>query len=249
MFFMFRSEDFVSFKFYAVSTGPSGPDFITLGAVRAVSRARAVFYPVTGSGGGESHIAFDCVREAVDLSGKKCVPVRFSMTRDGKRTELEYEGLSRMVASELAFGDVAFVSIGDVSVYSTAARISSLVASLGFECVFVPGVASFSAAACACTMDLASAGREIRIVPGDASFESGALQSFIADADAKVIMKSPRHLSKIVALVVSSGLSSRAALVQKAGGEGQRIFSGDELSRLPSPLEDSYMSVLLIKSL
>lgn len=238
----------MAFKFYAVSTGPAGADFMTVGAVRVLSGCGAVFYPVTSSGGVESHIAFDCVRDAVDLSGKKCVPVRFSMTRDEERTGREYEEISRMVASELSRCDVAFVSIGDVSVYSTAARLSSLVSSLGFECVFVPGVTSFSAAASACSMDLASAGREIRIVPGDESFESGRLQSFIADDDAKVIMKSPRHLSKIVELVVSSGLSKRACLVQRAGGEGQRIFSGDELSSIPSPLGDSYMSVLLIRS-
>lgn len=243
---MFFSES-MSGTFYAVSTGPAGADFITLGAVRVLGRCPTIFYPVTGSGEGK-HIAFDCVCEAVDVSGKECVGVRFSMSGDKARTDAEYGAFASRAAEYLEKGDVAFVSIGDVSIYSTAARIAKIVGQMGFRVEFVAGVPSFCAAACSCALDMAPGlGDEIRIIPGDACYRSGALGDVLSSPGTKIFMKSPRHLGEIVSEVVSRGLSGSAHLVQGAGGADERIVTGDVLAEAGADVfGNAYMSVLVV---
>ena len=56
--------------FYAVGTGPARSEFLTLQAVRVLEKCSTIFYPVTGKDE-KSHIAFDCVCGAIDVSKKK----------------------------------------------------------------------------------------------------------------------------------------------------------------------------------
>ena len=230
--------------FFAVSTGPARSDYLTLGAVKALNRCGTIFYPVTG---GEKHVAFDCVREAVDVSRKNCIGMKFSMTTDEKKTSGEYDDFCAQVEKALVKGDVAMVAIGDVSVYSTAARIGKMLRKKGVPVSFVSGVTSFCAAAGEFALDLAEADEGIRIVPGDAFFSAGKIDSVLDDAGAKIFMKSPRHLKEIIDIALKKKPTDKLYLVQGAGYENKRLFSGRDLDNLPAEVFDkAYMSVLIV---
>ena len=230
--------------FFAISTGPAGKDCLTLGAVRALERCGTIFYPTTGGG---RHAAFDCAREAVEVSGKTCVALRFSMTADEEQTGREYGEARARVREALSRGDAAFVALGDVSVYSTAARLGKALQKDGVPVRFVPGVTSFCAAACACALDLAEADEGIRIIPGDALFAAGKVAAALDEDGAKIFMKSPRHLKEIIGIAAEKHLLERAHLVQNAGREDERIFSGSALARLPDEVfRGAYLSVLIV---
>ena len=232
-------------KFYAVSTGPAGSDYLTLGAVKVLEKCKTIFYPITGE---NKHIAFDCVCEAVDVSQKNCVGVKFSMTSDKARTQKEYDDLAQKVREALSKNDVAFVAIGDVSIYSTAARVARQIERDGFETKFIAGVTSFCACACECTLDLAERDEGIWIVPGDAFFSQGKIDRILGESGTKIFMKSPRHLKEIIGIVKSKGLVASAHLIQGVGYESQQIFSGSELNDLADEtFEKSYMSVLIVE--
>lgn len=234
--------------FFAVSTGPAGSDFLTLGAVKVLKNCGTIFYPITGTSE-ESHVAFDCVCEALDVSKKKCIGVKFSMSPDKEKTQKEYDEFSLLVENELSENDVAFVAIGDVSIYSTAARLSKMIENRGFGIKFIPGVTSFCAAACEFALDLAERDEEIRIIPGDAYFKSGRIDSVLKEKGTKIFMKSPRHLKEIIQKVNENNLSEKAFLVQGVGYDNQKTFSGEKIKNLPEEIfEKAYMSVLILIS-
>ena len=160
---------------YAVSTGPSGSKYLTQEAIAVITSCNTIFYPVT-PGGTNPHIAFDCIKQAVDVSRKQCVGVTFSMSRNEKTTEQEYETVVNQVSQALTHGDVAFIAIGDISIYSTAARVADIMQSKGMNTQFVSGVPSFCVAAGSLKLDLAQTDEEIRIIPGDAYFKMKARQ-------------------------------------------------------------------------
>ena len=61
--------------FYAVSVGPGDPELLTMQAVRTLERCAVIAAPQTASG---HMLALDIARAAVDLRGKKILPLAFS---------------------------------------------------------------------------------------------------------------------------------------------------------------------------
>lgn len=237
--------------FYAVSVGPGEPDLLTLRSVRVLEKCPVICFPQTDSASGKKHhIAFDAVRGAVSLAEKKILFFPFSMVPDCAAMRAEYEAAVSSCESFLRQGmDVAFVSIGDVSLYSTGSRIADLVRERGFEVRFVPGVNSFSVAACEACLSLAGRNESVLIIPGDAFYMEETLRAALLSPGTKILMKMGRHLREILALVDALGLSERATLVQKASLPGQKIFRDEELRHLDdSVIADSYLSILIVKN-
>ena len=113
--------------FYAVSTGPGDSELICLKAVRVLRGCEIIFYPQSK----KDTIALDslsCLGNEIDLEHKTLVPCSFSMTSDKKKSELEYEAIACQCVNFLKDGkSVAMISIGDVSLYSTAGRTARII--------------------------------------------------------------------------------------------------------------------------
>ena len=69
---------------YGVSVGPGDPELLTLKAARVLARCAVVAAPQTPAGG---MLALDIARQAVDLSAKRILPLRFAMSRDAQTRE------------------------------------------------------------------------------------------------------------------------------------------------------------------
>ncbi len=250
--------------FYAVSTGPGSAELMTVQAVRILERCAVIMYPCTAgrpasnaadAPAGTSR-ALDTVRQLVDCSAKTLVPVQFGMRRDDDDA---YRQAAEQSIVYLKDGkDVAFVCLGDVSLYSTASRIGQLIRQEGYAVLYAPGVSSPCAAACTCGMSLASESGSVRIISGAEQYESGALEQLLgtlrgapdaSDADSTlVIMKSGRHLADIIGLLARYGLLASSTMVKNCSHPGQQVWSGEELSDLPAEvLEGSYLSLLLVR--
>ena len=113
--------------FYAVGTGPGSGCYLTLEAVRTIERCAVIAYPVTA--GGNSH-ALDTVRTEVNLTGKKLEAVAVPMSTDPDAADAVYRAYAAQAAAQLAGGDsIAFLTLGDVTLYSTAAQVALYVLS------------------------------------------------------------------------------------------------------------------------
>ena len=201
--------------FYAVSVGPGDPELLTMQAVRTLERCAVIAAPQTASG---HMLALDIARAAVDLRGKKILPLAFSMSTDGD--------------------DVALVNLGDVSLYATAYYILDLIRADGYVAVMLPGVTSICAVAARLGRSLTRMEEPVHVLPGSAD---------LADAlrlpGTKVLMKSGRAIHEAVDAIAQAGLLDRAALVADCGLPTEQVC--EDLRQLPEQL--SYFATILVR--
>ncbi len=237
--------------FYAVSTGPGGKEFLTIGAVEALKKCKTIFFPLTKADS-KNHIAFDTISEVknyIDFDSKKIEPLVFSMTKNQSKRQNEYDEAKNRILSALKEGNCALVSIGDVSIYSTAAKISKLLENHAVKTEFVSGVTSFCAAAATAKTEFASPDEEIRIIPGDNYFSAGKIDQVLESDGTKIFMKSARFLKEIITKVKNYSLLEKSILVKNAGKADEALVCGNELSNLSDEFfSDSYMSILIVKN-
>lgn len=236
--------------FYAVSTGPGGSKFLTLEAVEVLKNCKTIFYPLTKADS-KNHIAFDTisdVKKVIDFDSKRFEPLVFSMTKNQKVRQNEYDEAQNKILEALKDGNCAFVSIGDVSIYSTSARISKMIETHGVKIEFVSGVTSFCAAAATAKIELSLPDEEIRIIPGDKYFSEGKIDEVLGAEGTKVFMKSARFLKEILKKVKNASLLENSTLVRDAGQPNELLVCGSELLGLSDDFfRDSYMSILIVK--
>ena len=216
--------------FYAVGVGPGDASLLTLQAVRILEQCPVIAAPQTASG---QMLALDIARGAVDLSKKKILPLRFTMSRDPAVREESYRTICAQLEGFLSRGqDVAMVNLGDVSIYATAYYIFARLQKAGFPAKMVPGVTSFSG------WSLTEENAPLHIIPG-----STDLQAALHLPGTKVLMKSGSAIGDTVAALEKAGLLDRAALVCDCGLPTQKIYR--DLRHLPDDL--SYFATIVVR--
>ena len=232
--------------FYPVSTGPGSAEMLTLQAVRILRDCEIIFFPESE----KNTLALDSISQisGLDLSKKTLIPCHFSMTTDKEKSAAEYEKIARECQSFLNKGkSIAMLSIGDVTLYSTAARTAILIQSQGFDVKFIPGVNSFSAAASSALISLCEKDEKLTIIPGDAFYTEGKLEGALKEDGKKVLMKMGRHLREIISIVEEYKLIQNAILVQKASLPEEKIFRGKEILLMTEDdFEGAYLSVMIV---
>lgn len=220
---------------YGVSVGPGDPGHLTLHAVRTIESCPVIAAPQTESG---QTLALDIAAAAVDLTGKTVLRLPFSMDRRETGCCSSHENAAELLEEALSKGqDTAFLTLGDVSVYSTFDRIEPPIRARGFETKRIPGVTSFCAAAARLGISLGSGSVPIRILPNGCS----QWDKELTGEGTKILMKS-RDLSALKAALGESGCGNRTYLVQNCGMPGERVALG-----LEELWEDGYFSVVIVK--
>jgi len=220
---------------YGVSVGPGDPELMTVKAKRLLERCHILAVPETR--GGHS-LALDIADKAADISGKKVLSLPFPMTTDAAKLNQNYEAHATRLAEILKSGkDVAFVCLGDVSVYSTFAYIGGILTGKGYPVVMVPGVTSFCAAACALGISLTDADKPLHIIPAATVCTEDAL---ILDGT-KVLMKLTSQFSKIRQTILSSGQTAYAAV--NCGHNSESLYQN--LADMPD--NPGYFTTIIVK--
>lgn len=220
--------------FYGVSVGPGDAELMTVKALRCLERVPVIAAPRSHGRCTALHIA----RQLVDLTAKTVLYLDLPMTRDPEALAAAHRTQAGTVIGELRQGrDVAMLSLGDVSLYSTFSYLRPLVQAAGFPCAAIPGVTSFCAAAAALGRPLCGMDEPLTILPG-AAVDDAALDF----PGGKVIMKSGRGQGVLRQTLEAKGLSERAALAIRVGMEGQQLYP--TLSAAPDT--DDYFTAILI---
>ena len=128
------------------------------------------------------------------------------MSGDTKIREESRRNSSEKIISALKDGkDVAMITLGDVSVYSTCTYVHNAVKNAGFELEIIPGITSFCAAADKAQISLCEGNESVAIIP---SLKSNLLEKYIADFDTVVIMKSGNDTDVIYDILKSTDLKT-----------------------------------------
>ena len=192
-------------KFYSVGVGAGDGSYITLGALRALEQADIIAVPVKKYG--EKSTALEIIRKEFDTDKKEISELEFRMSGDTKIREESRRNSSEKIISALKDGkDVAMITLGDVSVYSTCTYVHNAVKNAGFELEIIPGITSFCAA--------------VASIP---SLKSNLLEKYIADFDTVVIMKSGNDTDVIYDILKKYGLENNAIVSSCIGMENEII--------------------------
>ena len=131
---------------YGIGVGPGDPELVTLKAVRIVGECDTVILPAKSK---EDCIAYGIMKEACGkIAEKELICMPFPMTKDESRLTAAHEQICLEIKKLLDNGrQVAFLTIGDPTVYSTYQYIHKRMVKGGYEAHIVNGVPSFCAAA------------------------------------------------------------------------------------------------------
>jgi len=225
-------------KLYGVSVGPGDPELLTLKAKRIIEECDIVAYPVRVSG--ERSVAFNIVKRAVDVSGKRVLELLFQMSSDKAVRASNYNDAVAELTSLLENGnDICMITLGDVSVYSTFMRVGKDIESRGYEMELIPGVPSFCDGASRAKIPLTMGTEGLAVV--SAAEGSDLFRTALNDFDNVVIMKAYGSIERISEEIESLDKTPDVFVVSNVGLEDQYIGPLDKNRRY------GYFTTLIVK--
>jgi precorrin-2/cobalt-factor-2 C20-methyltransferase len=159
------------------------------------------------------------------------------MTKDKKTLEESHEKGSAQIVEQLKKGkNIAFLVLGDPSIYSTYLYLQRRVEQAGYHTMIVSGIASFLAASAALGQGLVEQDEQLHIIPS--SYDIGDALNL---PGTKVFMKAGKQMPAVKQAVLNR--HDEIYLVENCGLEGERICKGPE----NIPDDAGYYSLVIVK--
>ena len=171
-------------------------------------------------------IALSIVRpileEREDYKRMMIVAPIFPMIEDKSELEKIWDSASEMIAQYLDSGrDVAFVTLGDTSVFSTYSYVQKrLIGS--YEIETIPGITSFTACAATRNKALVEQNQILTIVPKI----DDRLEQVLEYSDSIVLMKASRNTAELEASIEEKEGNKEIYSVQNCTREDEKIIEG-----------------------
>jgi precorrin-2/cobalt-factor-2 C20-methyltransferase len=210
-------------KLIGVGVGPGDPELLTLKAVKALDRVGVICAPKSRKS--KPSIALSIVQNHLKNRERdyEVLEPLFPMVEDIKTLEECWEKTTVLIQQKLKEGlDVAFITIGDPSVYSTFSYISKRIASLNYEIEIIPGVTSFTSCAASAKISLAEKDEILVIVPKI----DDNLNQILEYADTLVLMKTSRHTNLLKDLIDQDKRDKKIISIQKCSMGDEKVFEG-----------------------
>lgn len=234
-----RKDNNVKAVFYGIGVGPGEADLITLKAIKAIKKSDVLILPAKDR---ESCRAYCIAQKALPfIKDMDCEFIPFPMSM--KEAELNdfHKEVSNKVEEYLKAGkNVGFLTIGDVSIYSTFDYIDRIVSRDGYRTEYVCGIPSFSAAAAALKCPLVIGDEEMHIIPGSADVENALKLS-----GTLVFMKAGKALTELKEILTLEEQAGRAEIfaVSNCGMDNEVITEGAE----KITCERGYLTVVIVR--
>lgn len=211
-------------KLYGIGVGPGDTELLTLKAARILKTVSVVFTPKSSKE--KDSIALSIVRpileERDDYKKLMLVTPIFPMIEDKEELEKIWTSASEMIAQYLDSGrDVAFITLGDPSVFSTYAYVQKKLIG-DYEIETVPGITSFTACAAARNKALVEQNEILTIVPKI----DDRLEHVLEYSDAVVLMKASRNTSQLEETIEKKERPKEIYSVQNCTRENEKIIEG-----------------------
>ncbi len=229
-------------KLYAVGVGPGAPDLITLRGAEVLRRVPVIFSPLSAMG--TTSRALEVVRGLIDPALQHIVELAFPMQKEQDELEGEWEEAASEIVEHLRrHGEGAFITIGDVSLYSTFIYVQRILKAQHPDLVIemVPGIPSFSAMTALMGMPYGQGDDRIAILP--ATFGPDRIAAVLREFETVILMKVNRVLDEILDTLERLGLTEHATFVTKCGMPDQEVVYDIRTLRGQRP---SYFSILLV---
>jgi len=232
-------------KLFGVGAGPGAPDLLTLRAKQVIERADVLALPRASEHARST--AWKIIAQVVTPApDQKRLFLTFPMSKDPARVRPAVEQACDAMQAELQAGrDVAFVSEGDPSTFSTfiyvRQELTRRLPELQVE--VVPGVSSIMAVPAVAGVSLADGHERVAILPGTSGLDD--LERTLLHFDTVVLMKVGPELPLLKDRLQAAGLLEHAVYVSRATMEEQHIER--DLSRVTVERGDCFTMVVIKK--
>lgn len=227
-------------KLYGIGVGPGDPELMTIKAKRILEGIDYIAIPKTSA---EKTSQALSIAEGVLENKKELLELVFPMSYDESVLEKSWSVAMIQVREKLDAGkDVAFITLGDPTVYSTYIYLHKVLKHEGYETEIIPGITSFCASAARAGVSLGENKETIAVVPS--AYECENLEDILDSFDNIVFMKVSKNLEELKKKLKEKGLLDRAVLVSKCGLKDEVIeFDLDK----PEGDKLSYFTTMIIK--
>ena len=211
-------------KLIGIGVGPGDTELLTLKAVNALKKVPVIFSPKSAKE--KESIALSIVRpilkERKDYKRLMVVEPIFPMIEDQDELEKIWTSASEMISQYLDSGrDVAFITLGDSSVYSTYSYLQKKLKDR-YEIETIPGITSFTACAAAKNEALVEQNQVLTIVPKI----DDRLENILEFSDSVVLMKASRNTSKLESVIEKKERPKTIYSVENCTHENEKIIEG-----------------------
>lgn len=224
-------------RWYAVGVGPGDPELMTIKAVKRLKACDTLAVPHENR---DQCVAYRIAVQAVpELAKKKCICLPMPMTKNKALLEESHREAVKRTEECLRQGEnVAFITLGDTTVYSTCLYIKERLDEKQYATELINGIPSFCAAAARMGIPLVNGKEELHIIP--ASYQIG---DALKQPGVKVLMKSGKKLSEVMRLLAKQDCDVR--MVENCGMESEKIYG----SIREIPEEAGYYSLLIVRDM
>lgn len=221
-------------KLYGVGVGPGDPKLMTYKAVETIQKCQVVAVPKSGD---SEQVALNIAKEFI--KNQILIDCYMPMIRDKEALRKQHEEVVSELKGYLDKGqDIAFLTLGDPTIYSTYMYIHRLIKEMGYETEIIPGISSICSVAAALNDSLCEGSDCLHIIP--ASYKGK--EDYLDLEGTKVLMKTGRSMEKVKQHLKEKGLYERARAVECASMPNEKIHES-----LDTVEESSYFSVIVVK--
>lgn len=221
-------------KLYGVGVGPGDPMLMTLKAVKQIENCPVIAVP-----GKDKHqsVAYQIVSGVLDLGQKECLEIQMPMTKDKEKLDRCHEAGANQIEQVLQTGkDVAFLTLGDPTIYATYIYLHQRIAKRGYDTEIINGVPSFCAAAARLNIALAQKAQPLHVIP--ASYQ---VEEAMNLPGTKVFMKAGSKLEILKEKLINC--PDDIYMVENCGMEQEKVFySAEQMDE-----KAGYYSVVIMK--
>ena len=220
---------------YGVGVGPGDPELLTIKAVKTIKESDIIAIPNSSK---EKCVAYKIALEAVkELEDKEILYISMPMTKDENLLNESHKAGAEKIIEELKLGrNVAFLTLGDPTVYSTYIYIHKIVLNENYPAKIISGIPSFCAAAARINTGLVEKSEQLHIIP--ASYQ---IDETLKLSGTKVFMKSGKKILSVKEKIKNSNCN--AVMVENCGMENEKVYTDiDEIKE-----DAGYYSLIIAK--
>ncbi|MDO4541927.1 MAG: precorrin-2 C(20)-methyltransferase [Bacillota bacterium] len=225
-------------KFYGVGVGPGDPELLTIKGKRIIEECDIIVTPITK--GDSDSTALNIVSPYI--GDKDILNLLLPMTKDTAELEKAWNNGAQKIMELLdADKNVAFITLGDPSLFSTFMYVYRPVREAGYQWEIVPGINAPSATAARLGIGLADGKESLAIMAATTDLE--AVEETIKNHDNTVLMKGAGKWPNIAAILEKLEVVDKTAAVERCTMKEERVFA--DVKNMPEDL--SYFLTAIIR--
>jgi precorrin-2 C20-methyltransferase len=225
-------------KLFGIGVGPGDPELMTIKAVRLIKESSVIIVPGSKL---EKSVAYKIAIQAVpQIMEKEVIVISTPMTKDKVILDASYLDNANIIKGKLDKGlQVAFLTLGDPTIYSTYIYIHNIIKSAGYKTEIISGITSFCATAARLNIGLVERAESLHVLPSSYEIKEG-----LKLKGTKILMKSGKEMKKVKEVLVRQiNENQNIFMVENCGMEDEKIY--DRIEKIPD--NAGYYSLIIVK--